>query len=601
MRFSLPAEGDPAHLDDWLAAALEMPLPPGPPGQDAPGAKPGHPGPSTEPAERRARHMIERCLALANTLLQAASVPALDPGELVALAQAPGEAPGWQATVAMAAVAHVDARCYELAVRESVSLVGAMMRSHRTGNAAQALHARLERVIAALRRHANGGKSTMPLLRAAHRLDIPFQHLGGGVYQLGWGSRAIRTDRSSTALDSALGARLVQSKYWTAAMTAAAGLPAPEHELAASPQQALQAASRLGWPLVVKPVDLDAGEGVTVGIATPQQLAQAFEHACRRAGRRQAIVEREVPGVCHRFFIAAGRLLYAVRRLPKSVEGDGRSTVAALVARANAHEQSRPPWLRTEPFPLDDAARDAMSRAGFDERSVPPRGTRVPLRRIESTRWGGFDEDVGALAHPDNVEIAVRAARLFGLAVAGVDILSPDIARPWHENGAVINEVNFAPQLGGGEISRRHVPEYLARFVRGDGRIPVEAVVGEDPGMAQARARQRALLGAGLRCFVTGHACTLSDEGTELPLAHRTLSARAGAMLLDERVDAIVLSITTDEALHADLPVDRIARVTLASRNLKDFRSPDRTAPTGALERLLRMLDGRTSPATSAV
>jgi cyanophycin synthetase len=44
------------------------------------------------------------------------------------------------------------------------------------------------------------------------------------------------------------------------------------------------------------------------------------------------------------------------------------------------------------------------------------------LRVIESTADGGYDQDVGAVVHPDNIHIAVRAAALFDLEVAGVDI-----------------------------------------------------------------------------------------------------------------------------------------------------------------------------------
>ena len=87
--------------------------------------------------------------------------------------------------------------------------------------------------------------------------------------------------------------------------------------------------------------------------------------------------------------------------------------------------------------------------------SIPDPGTWVALRRIESTDWGGVDEEVTALIHPDNLKAALMATELFGLDMAGIDIISTDISRPWFETGAVINEVNFAPLLGGAEISRR--------------------------------------------------------------------------------------------------------------------------------------------------
>ena len=41
--------------------------------------------------------------------------------------------------------------------------------------------------------------------------------------------------------------------------------------------------------------------------------------------------------------------------------------------------------------------------------SIPDPGTWVALRRIESTDWGGVDEEVTALIHPDNLKAALMA------------------------------------------------------------------------------------------------------------------------------------------------------------------------------------------------
>ena len=88
-----------------------------------------------------------------------------------------------------------------------------------------------------------------------------------------------------------------------------------------------------------------------------------------------------------------------------------------------------------------------LSRQRLTADSVPEKRKFVALRRIETTAWGGVDEDVTSSLHPDNVKVAVDASKLFGLEVAGIDIVSPNITQPWHSNGAIINEVNFAPLL----------------------------------------------------------------------------------------------------------------------------------------------------------
>ena len=50
--------------------------------------------------------------------------------------------------------------------------------------------------------------------------------------------------------------------------------------------------------------------------------------------------------------------------------------------------------------PLDDMAIKMLSRQRWTVDSVPEKQKFVALRRIETTAWGGIDEDVTSTAHP---------------------------------------------------------------------------------------------------------------------------------------------------------------------------------------------------------
>ncbi|GAA4413138.1 acetate--CoA ligase family protein [Quisquiliibacterium transsilvanicum] len=568
----LPDPIDVAALDRWLERAFEL--------------QPG----GARPAADWVAEVGRRCLSLAAELLRAAGAPLFQDGVVLASRPEGAAKPGRRRlSAAVPVVDGIAPACVEAATRGGVVLVRWMAGHACTPESIATLHALAGRQVDALRRQLPSGKSTIPLLREAWRLGIPFVHLGAAVYQLGWGARGVRVARSASGVDSAVGASLAQDKHAAAGLLRRAGMPAPEHFAVRTLEEAAAAADRLGWPVVVKPVALDRGEGVSVDVDSPAALAAAFERALLRAPRRPVLVERQVGGTCHRIFVAGGRMLYAVRRLPKCVTGDGETRIAELVAQANSREQARPPWRRSEPFPFDDEARAAMAAAGFDPEAVPPAGALVPLRRIESTADGGFDIDETARVHPDNVDLALRAARLFGLAVAGVDLITDDIGRPWHAGGAVLNEVNFAPLLGGGEISRGHIPEYLRRLVDGDGRIPVEVVVGEDPGLAFARGRQRVMAQAGLRCHVTGHDTTLDASGAVRQLSFEGLGRRCRALLLDSEVDALVLVASTDELLRGPLPVDRVAGIFRANPEPQADAADSRLGPA-EIERLVARL-----------
>ena len=572
----LPATVDLALLDDWLTTGLEVPVEPMPDGRGE--------------ADAQAA-VLWRGLLLAREFLQLAKVPAFDLPQIHGLERKPGAEDVWKVTVSLPRVDQILNNAYVLAFNTGIDVCSQVCRLPRTPESENKVYtAIVKQVIDPLRRMVVAGESGMHVLREARRLGIPFFHLGSDVFQLGWGRRRRLIDRSSLVGDSALGSRLVRNKYLAASFVRQAGLPAPEHEIVGQIEEARAAAARIGHPLVVKPTDRERGEGVTTGVRSDADLAAALTVAIGATASRQALVEREVPGVCHRLFMARGRLLYAVKRLPHSIEGDGRRTVAELVVAANAREAARPPWRREKHYPLDTLALQVLAARGLGPASVPAAGTFVPLRPIETTAWGGHDEEVTATIHPENVRVARRAAEIFALDVAGVDIISPDITRPWHENGAIINEVNFAPLLGGHEISRGYIASYLRDLVEEDGRIPVEVFVGGAEAFAAARSRHAELVSRGTAAFLTSHDTTFDATGRSLALAVHGLARRCRALFLDSAVGAIVLVVQTDELERSGLPFDRITALHTVDRRLVRHDQPGMAAAdddvAGVIERL---------------
>lgn len=520
-------------------------------------------------ANQTALHWLWRCLLLARTLMQAATLPSFQPARILACQQLPGEHPQFQAQVALPSIDNCPAQTYHQVLIQTFNVALWLAAHPLTPANREQLFERIQNtvikpVMASLRQ----GKSTLPLLRGAYQRGIPFRHLGGGTYQLGWGAKAVLFDRSTSENDSAIGMRLSANKITTAQLIRAAGLPAPRHFSTNDFASAKQAAATIGWPVVVKPVDGERGEGVTVDVTGDESLQTAFEYAMKLSKRKGVIIEQQVAGVCHRLFIANGELLYGVKRLPMSIVADGMSTIAQGVEAALARAVSVPPWRRSELQPLDDIALATLAKAGLTPTSVPAAGTRVSLRPIETTQWGGVDEEVTENIHPTNLHIALEAAMLFRLQVAGIDIITPDIAVPWHDNGAIINEVNYAPLLGGGDISRRSIGEYLKRLVDGDGTIPVEVFVGGDKAWYKASARQATLAKTGIRVYLSNHLRTLAPDGEPLVLTVDGLYGRARALTLHHDVQHLILVVHNDELLRTGIPLEWIDAADIVDEDL---------------------------------
>jgi len=431
-----------------------------------------------------------------------------------------------------------------------------------------------EEIINHIQRNMPPGKSRIPILKTAFNKNIPFIHLGNGVYQLGWGSKSRKMDRSTIDTDSAMGSNLCQNKIFTANLLKMSGLPAPTHGVAQTKEEALNIALTLKYPIVIKPIDLDRGEGVTIDIYDESKLFKAFEYAFNLSINKRVIVEKQVLGVCHRLFIANNKLLYCVKRLAISIQADGINNISTLIDNANNLESNKAPWIKKEFYPKDSSTIEALKKVGFTLDSIPSKNSWIELRDIESTQWGGRDEDVTNIVHPDNLDIALRASKLFGLSVAGIDIITDDISKSWSETNAIINEVNFAPLFGGGEISKSCIPKFFDDFIEKDGRIPLEIFVGNTQETINiAKGKQQEYLDAGFKCYLTNQNMTLDNNLIHMKFPTNSISNRTQALLLNNNVDAVILLIQNDEFLYRPIPFDKASKITIISSEIQSSNS----------------------------
>lgn len=311
---------------------------------------------------------------------------------------------------------------------------------------------------------------------AALERGIPVE-LRPGHVQYGWGAQMVQMHATLTGRTSHIATRIAQDKAQTVQILGAAGLPVPRGAVVADIESARCAATDLGWPVVVKPLDQDQGRGVVAGIRDEVRLDRAVAAAARFSPGR-VLVEEHVEGEDHRLLVVEGRFLVALHRVAGGIVGDGVSTVEELVRRLNADPRrgtGRDSVMKQ--LPLDAEALECLADQGLQVDSVPAAGLRITLRRTANVSTGGTLRDVTEAVHPDNRRLAERAARIVGLDIAGVDFLTVDVSRSWRDVGGVITEVNAHPELGDEDrdVSGEILDIVLAG---GDGRIPTVAIAG---------------------------------------------------------------------------------------------------------------------------
>jgi D-alanine-D-alanine ligase-like ATP-grasp enzyme len=282
---------------------------------------------------------------------------------------------------------------------------------------------------------------------ASEELGATVHLLEGDLLEISRDENRVRVFRNYTPLDDPVTLRVAGNKPLVHRLLAEAGLPVTEHRVFRLRQisEAVTFMADAPGPCVVKPAGgTGAGQGVTTGIRKRSQLLRAVV-GTGVSPRAPLLIEQEVPGDNYRLLFLDGLLLDAVRRRPPSVTGDGSSTVRRLVRAANQERLDRGYDLAQTILEIDRDMRQTLARQDLSLESVPPAESRVILKTAINSNSAAENESVTDELHEAVVEASAKAAAIVGARLAGVDIITSDLARPLEEVGGVILEVNTTP------------------------------------------------------------------------------------------------------------------------------------------------------------
>jgi cyanophycin synthetase len=329
------------------------------------------------------------------------------------------------------------------------------------------------------------GPSTKSIVDAATERNIPFVRLtAGSLVQLGWGIHQRRIQAAESGETSAIAETIAQDKDLTKSLLQSAGVPVPEGRPVSDEDDAWAAAKEIDSPVVVKPLDGNQGKGVTVNISTETQIRAAFAKA--KEIRNTVLVERYLPGFDFRILVIGGKVIAAARRDPPVVIGNGIDSIEALVAAVNL-DPARGDGHATPltKISIDSIASDLLAEQGFTTQSIPMCDQRVVLRNNANLSTGGSATDVTDELHPEVAASAIAAARMIGLDICGIDIVSQTLSKPLDQQGGGVVEVNAAPGL------RMHLNPSYGR-PRDVGEAIIESMFGEKSTSGKSTLQQSA-------------------------------------------------------------------------------------------------------------
>jgi len=294
-----------------------------------------------------------------------------------------------------------------------------------------------------------GGPTIYSILEAGYKAGLPTFYLQSeDVMQWGYGRKQLRGRSTVLHHDSIKDTELTTYKDRAKAFLGDLGLPVPQGAIVFSAGEARQAAERLGYPVVTKPVAGHKGQGVTTGIESARAVDDGFDLAVRASANTDdgVIVEQQITGTDHRLLTVKGRFVAALQRIPAYVVGDGKHSIEELIEIENARPQrADTPRSPLGKIVIDDILVGFVCEKGYRLGDVLEAGENLVLRRVANLSAGGVSVNVTDAIHPLNAKLAEDVAKFFDVHVLGIDLLADDITKPWTESPCAIIEINAGP------------------------------------------------------------------------------------------------------------------------------------------------------------
>ena len=326
-------------------------------------------------------------------------------------------------------------------------------------------------------------------------------------------------------------------------LLAAHGLPVAPGGLAGSPQAALRIARELGGPVVIKRLVGGNSDGVIVGVQEPRDITSAARMLL--AGNYAVLVESLVAGTELRLHFLNGKLHRAYRAEPFTITGDGRRSLAALMAAAY------PRYLQVMTGSSAHRRRLVMCLWSLGVRKVADLDTTIPssgrVVRISAATGAGMDRvDVREFLRTQDIAKLERFLAHHGSPSGGMDVVVRAPGAPL-DDGAAILEMNIPCGFAYLDDPARAVSADLDAAIAGDatfrrekGRVPVWLVA--EPAPAR-------LLRDAERALAARHGRVVAGSLTEA-------SSNWISLLNQPDADALLIRVTEAAVIAHGMPAN---------------------------------------------
>lgn len=291
-------------------------------------------------------------------------------------------------------------------------------------------------------------------------------------YCIGAGQESAIAISAASSGDAYTAQNIQRDKWLTNTILERLKLPIAKWELIEDKKDIDLLFDKYEKPLVIKPVGLVGGSGVSVNINSKEDAHKAYDYAKevidakdRKDWQRKIMIQEQVPGDNdYRLLVIDGKFRIATKRIPAYITGDGVSNIEELIEETNKDPRRNllNPAHTMKPIIIDNFLHDLLKEKNRTLKSVPKKDEIFPVRKVANMSQGGVTEDFTDQVHPQIKLMVETMARSMHAYVLGADIICSDISKPLDGRNGSIIECNTMPEayLNAFPTYGKQYPEY---------------------------------------------------------------------------------------------------------------------------------------------
>ncbi len=265
--------------------------------------------------------------------------------------------------------------------------------------------------------------------------------------------KSVFCSATKTQVQNQLGFFISENKYLTKVVLEKYGVPTARGAKVSA--QSTHRLLELTAPFVVKPLNLNGGKDVVIGLGS---ISEVEVYMREHPQHKDVLVEEMLEGEDIRVLIVRGKYFAAVKRSPAHVVGDGVSTIEQLVNIENekrkkrtAEDEARGIYTNAiDPCLIlfDAESHKFLSEQGKSKETVLALGERLYIRKNSNISTGGTCVDCTDEICEEIRTQCVDAARALTMTFAGIDIMTKNISAPLSlQQKSGIVEINASPGI----------------------------------------------------------------------------------------------------------------------------------------------------------